>query len=208
MTDAPQGKRLDAVLRQRRMLLRFIVRRCGSWSEAEDIYSDLLLLAMRLELPDDPEQLTRWLLRRAVGLCSDRERSRRRAIARIGRIRSLDEPLPGAFDGGKVLADVVGGGGPEVPELLAGRQLSAAVLAALATLDPAERRLLLAAIETPVQVLAAQEGITRHQLRGRLRRARRALFAALAPDDAAELRRLLGGAAPRVAPEKPRAVAP
>ncbi len=206
--DERQTGRLEAadavlaVLRRRALLLRYCVRRVGSWDEAEDLVAELAGRAVREGLPADPEACRRRLLDQAALLCRRWRRQRDRARRHLGGPLSLDERVATEETEVIELVDTVADPGPAAVEQAEAAELWRAVEQALGRLRPAERRLLerLAAGE-PLTAVARASKVSRHRLTRRARRLREELLNSLPPDLAAALRARLGWpAAPSEAP--------
>jgi len=178
LTAARQGDRraLEALLeRYQARIYRFGLRMCGDAEDAKDVLQDTLFaLARRVGHLRGAAALPTWLYKVARSFCIKRRRRGKFAPAAE---YSLD--VVGDGDGGMQVADP--GRGPE--ERLAGRQLEAALAAAIASLPPAQREVL---ILRDIEGLAAAQvaevlDLRIEAVKSRLHRARLTLRAHLAP---------------------------
>lgn len=198
-----------AVLRRRHGLIRYFLRRTGSWAEAEDLFGELLEVVARSELPDEPAALRRWLRARADRLLRLWWRRRQADERRLEPVLSLSERV--GAEGELELAETLVDGGRPLAEEIAGNALAVAVLTAFRRLPEADQQLL---VQRPggrgaLRRLAHRRGQSRHQTAVRVGRARRRLWALLAGDLAGELVTLVGApAAPPTAPQRPAGESP
>lgn len=161
---------LDALLRRyQARIYRYGLRMCGDPEDARDVLQDTMLaLARRVGSLQAARALPTWLYTVARSFCIKRRRG---------------GPAPGALDASPATTDALADPtrGPE--EQIAGRQIEAALAAAIAALNPQQRDVLvlrdiegLSAAET-----AAVLGLRVAAVKSRLHRARVALRDRLAP---------------------------
>ncbi len=189
-TDSAVLARAALFERHRAGLLRLVVRRLGRWSEAQEVVADLAEEVVKGAMPAEPAAAHHWLRRRAWRLAG---RRRETTLARepCGRTLSLEtlativEECPDLLEG-----EVVDSARPPDEEV-AGRALAQGLEAALARLSADDRALLLACTAGPAARRAAAPGLTDGQAKGRLRAARRRLWALLDGDLKAEIELLL-----------------
>lgn len=173
LTAARQGDRpaLEALLeRYQSRIYRYGLRMCGDPEDAKDVLQETMLaMARRVGALQGAGALPTWLYTVARSFCIKRRRGQHAPA------RSLDEI--GGFD--LQLADPARG--PE--ERVAGRQIEAALAAAIADLNPGQREVL---VLRDVEGLSAPQvaevlGIRVEAVKSRLHRARVALRDRLAP---------------------------
>ena len=188
--------RAAVVLRYRPLIVRFLVRRCKSWDEAEDVFQDLLLSVLDSPLPRDPDERRRWLVGRARGLLHTRRRREESTRDAAGQVVLhlpwLDSLATAAVERGELDAVIPDpAAGPET--LVADRALLQRVTEAMQRLAWRDRRLLLEVAEgATIKAVAERRGCSRHRVYRRLVRARARLCAALEPELVEEISRLLG----------------
>jgi RNA polymerase sigma-70 factor (ECF subfamily) len=178
------GDALDALLRRYQPLLfRFGMKMCRNADDAGEILQETLFAAAR-SLPGfrGTSSLSTWLYTIARSFCIKR---RRRGVLAPD-VVSLETDAPGAL----AAADRA----PDPERTLAEQELAAALDAAIASLEPAYREVL---VLRDVEGLAAAEvagvtGLSVAAVKSRLHRARAAVRDRLAP--------LVGPAAPAPAP--------
>lgn len=158
----------DVFLRRYAPVLHGFVRRAGPPGDAEDLTQELLeklLSVVERFSPDGPAQLTTWVFTVAHRWLLDEKKRRHLEVA----------PLEDGLD----IADPALG--PEVQ--VHGRQLEAALEAALQELPEAQRRVfvLTQVHQQPLETVAEVERVPVGTLKSRLHRARATLAAALEP---------------------------
>lgn len=185
---------LAQVARQRPALLRWMVRRCGSYAEAQDLVEEVVELAVAADaLPSRPAALRAWLLRRCETVIRRARRDWCRQERCLGQRLSLDEAPHAAHDAGLRVGDTIAAPQPRLDEALARRELCRVVLRHLAAWPATDRELLLTpATGEQGRALRERLGLSRFAQRRRVLRLRRRLLAQLDDDTAAEIRELIG----------------
>ena len=182
---------LAAVERQRGKLVRWMVRHCGSYAEAQDMAAEVVALAAEAaDLPGEPRALRSWLVGKAQTVARRERRRRRRRRQTLGSERAL-ESLVG--DTGLTFEDIVPDGARPIEDGICRRQISQRVLGVLDTWPAEERDLLLATAAGATYVETARTlGISKYQVRRHVILLRRKLLAGLDAETAAELTELIG----------------
>lgn len=186
-------ERVAAVFRRRRAVMAYLVRRVGSFTAAQDLFGELLVLAFQQPVPDDPEAFRHWLFGRARGLSGAWNRSKRRQREATGGVLSW-HGMGGAEDQPETFDEVIAAPEPAADQRLGAAELATRVLAALDCLPEPDQQLLLNVAQgVGLSQLAHELGWSRMRVRRRLAHARQRLLVLLGPDLAGEVRLLLQG---------------